>query len=277
MPATRPMDGEPLDYAELWLLDSLRVIRPSFVAYQTSVDMTAALAQLEELRRQRRDGDDHAPARAGGGPGAGGQSGHPPDDCREPAVPSRPGRHRAVRSRGDVRRTRARHRRAPTRRVWPSWRRRRPGGFRKCAEADRLEAAGIESDGGGWCPLESCGGLLCGSCSGRLGSSAGQPARSRSRRCRSSRRPLRVFVASGVLVGGQVVPRVVPVGGQPVGPADDDHHPLGRSRCLGRTGRRAGFWRRSRPSWSTRNPRFMRPRNLLRRRESTRALPDSYQ
>ena len=53
MAATRPMDGKPLDYAELWLLDSLRVIRPSFVAYQTSVDMTAALAQLEELRRQR--------------------------------------------------------------------------------------------------------------------------------------------------------------------------------------------------------------------------------
>ena len=52
MPAKRPTGGEPLDYAERWLLDSLRVIRPAFVAYQTSVDMTAALSQLELLRRQ---------------------------------------------------------------------------------------------------------------------------------------------------------------------------------------------------------------------------------
>jgi pyruvate dehydrogenase E2 component (dihydrolipoamide acetyltransferase) len=45
-----PQD-EPLDYAERWMVDSLRVLRPSFVAYQTTVDMTQAMAQLEELRR----------------------------------------------------------------------------------------------------------------------------------------------------------------------------------------------------------------------------------
>src|SRR5262249_21281798 len=39
------------DYAERWLLDALRVLRPSFVAYQASVDMTGALRELEELRR----------------------------------------------------------------------------------------------------------------------------------------------------------------------------------------------------------------------------------
>jgi pyruvate/2-oxoglutarate dehydrogenase complex dihydrolipoamide acyltransferase (E2) component len=39
------------DYAERWLLDALRVLRPSFVAYQTSADMTGALCELEELRR----------------------------------------------------------------------------------------------------------------------------------------------------------------------------------------------------------------------------------
>ena len=41
-----------LDPAERWLIDSLRVIRPSFVAYQTTVDMTNALAELERLRTQ---------------------------------------------------------------------------------------------------------------------------------------------------------------------------------------------------------------------------------
>jgi 2-oxoglutarate dehydrogenase E2 component (dihydrolipoamide succinyltransferase) len=43
--------GERLDYAERWLIDSLRAIRPSFVAYQTTVDMTEALRELEGLRR----------------------------------------------------------------------------------------------------------------------------------------------------------------------------------------------------------------------------------
>src|SRR4051794_2575360 len=42
---------ESLDHAERWLLDSLRVLRPSFVVYQVTVDMTNALRQLEELRR----------------------------------------------------------------------------------------------------------------------------------------------------------------------------------------------------------------------------------
>ena len=40
-----------VDYADRWLLDSLRVLRPSFVAYQSSVDMTQALEQLEQLRQ----------------------------------------------------------------------------------------------------------------------------------------------------------------------------------------------------------------------------------
>ena len=47
---TAPAD-ESLDYAERWLIDSLRVLRPSFVAYQVTVDMSWALAKLEELRR----------------------------------------------------------------------------------------------------------------------------------------------------------------------------------------------------------------------------------
>lgn len=47
---TIPAD-ESLDHAERWLLDSLRVLRPSFVVYQVTVDMTAALRQLEELRK----------------------------------------------------------------------------------------------------------------------------------------------------------------------------------------------------------------------------------
>ena len=42
---------ETLDYAERWLLDSLRVIRPSFAVYQVTVDMTGALRQLEDLRQ----------------------------------------------------------------------------------------------------------------------------------------------------------------------------------------------------------------------------------
>lgn len=43
--------GEPLDYAERWLVDSLRVLRPSFVAYEASADMSRALQYLEDLRR----------------------------------------------------------------------------------------------------------------------------------------------------------------------------------------------------------------------------------
>ena len=42
---------ESLDFAERWLVDSLRVLRPSFAAYQVTVDMTNALAALEALRR----------------------------------------------------------------------------------------------------------------------------------------------------------------------------------------------------------------------------------
>jgi len=43
-------DGR-LDAAERWLVDSLRVLRPSFVAYQVSVDMSRALARFDDLRR----------------------------------------------------------------------------------------------------------------------------------------------------------------------------------------------------------------------------------
>ena len=42
---------DSLDHAERWLLDSLRVLRPSFVVYQVTIDMTNALRQLEELRQ----------------------------------------------------------------------------------------------------------------------------------------------------------------------------------------------------------------------------------
>jgi pyruvate/2-oxoglutarate dehydrogenase complex dihydrolipoamide acyltransferase (E2) component len=45
------MADESLDYAERWLLDSLHVLRPSAVSYQTSVDMTHGLEELEQLRR----------------------------------------------------------------------------------------------------------------------------------------------------------------------------------------------------------------------------------
>jgi pyruvate/2-oxoglutarate dehydrogenase complex dihydrolipoamide acyltransferase (E2) component len=44
--------GKPLDYAERWLIDSLRVLRPSVVSYQLGVDMTAAMAQLDALRKE---------------------------------------------------------------------------------------------------------------------------------------------------------------------------------------------------------------------------------
>ena len=43
--------SERLAHAERWLVDSLRVIRPSFVSYQVSADMTQALGQIEQLRR----------------------------------------------------------------------------------------------------------------------------------------------------------------------------------------------------------------------------------
>jgi pyruvate dehydrogenase E2 component (dihydrolipoamide acetyltransferase) len=42
-----------LDYAELWLRDGLTVLRPAFSASQVTVDMTRALARLDELRRQK--------------------------------------------------------------------------------------------------------------------------------------------------------------------------------------------------------------------------------
>ena len=43
-------DGS-FDQAEQWLYDSLRVIRPAFVAYQITVDMTNALGRLDAFRR----------------------------------------------------------------------------------------------------------------------------------------------------------------------------------------------------------------------------------
>jgi len=50
--ASETVRGEKsLDYAERWLVDALRVLRPSAVSYQASVDMTGALRELEELRR----------------------------------------------------------------------------------------------------------------------------------------------------------------------------------------------------------------------------------
>lgn len=48
---TLPGD-ERLDFAERWLRDGLTVLRPALSVYQVSVDMTRALARLEELRRQ---------------------------------------------------------------------------------------------------------------------------------------------------------------------------------------------------------------------------------
>jgi pyruvate/2-oxoglutarate dehydrogenase complex dihydrolipoamide acyltransferase (E2) component len=43
--------GEPLDYADRWMRDSLAVLRPAFAAHQVMVDMTAALQKLDALRR----------------------------------------------------------------------------------------------------------------------------------------------------------------------------------------------------------------------------------
>jgi pyruvate/2-oxoglutarate dehydrogenase complex dihydrolipoamide acyltransferase (E2) component len=45
-------DSRPLDYAERWMRDSLRVLRPAFAAHQVTADMTHALERLEALRAQ---------------------------------------------------------------------------------------------------------------------------------------------------------------------------------------------------------------------------------
>ena len=42
---------ESLDYAERWLRDGLRVLRPALSVSRSSVDMTHATRRLEELRR----------------------------------------------------------------------------------------------------------------------------------------------------------------------------------------------------------------------------------
>jgi pyruvate/2-oxoglutarate dehydrogenase complex dihydrolipoamide acyltransferase (E2) component len=47
-----PPTSERLDFAERWLLDGLRVLRPPFSVLQTSVDMTEALRYLEHLRQE---------------------------------------------------------------------------------------------------------------------------------------------------------------------------------------------------------------------------------
>ena len=43
---------ERLDFAERWLLDGLRVLRPPFSVLHTSADMTEALAYLDRLRQE---------------------------------------------------------------------------------------------------------------------------------------------------------------------------------------------------------------------------------
>jgi len=47
-----PSADEPLNHAERWLLDGLRVLRPAFSVHQISVDMTNAMRRLDDLRRQ---------------------------------------------------------------------------------------------------------------------------------------------------------------------------------------------------------------------------------
>ena len=42
---------EPLDHAERWLIDSLRVLRPSVATYQITVDMANGLQRLDALRK----------------------------------------------------------------------------------------------------------------------------------------------------------------------------------------------------------------------------------
>ncbi len=49
--ATSSSASESLDYAERWLLDGLRVLRPALSVHQTTVDMTQALRRLEDLRQ----------------------------------------------------------------------------------------------------------------------------------------------------------------------------------------------------------------------------------
>ena len=48
--AMRTEETRSLDYAERWMRDSLDVLRPAFGAHQITVDMTAALARLDQLR-----------------------------------------------------------------------------------------------------------------------------------------------------------------------------------------------------------------------------------
>jgi len=48
---TAPAD-ESLDYAERWLRDGLRVLRPALSVLQITVDMTRALSRLEALRQK---------------------------------------------------------------------------------------------------------------------------------------------------------------------------------------------------------------------------------
>jgi pyruvate/2-oxoglutarate dehydrogenase complex dihydrolipoamide acyltransferase (E2) component len=43
---------EPLDYAERWLLDGLRVLRPALSVNQVTVDMTNAMRRLAHLRAE---------------------------------------------------------------------------------------------------------------------------------------------------------------------------------------------------------------------------------
>jgi len=43
--------GEPLDYAERWLRDGLRVLHPALSVLQMTVDMTNATHRIEEFRR----------------------------------------------------------------------------------------------------------------------------------------------------------------------------------------------------------------------------------
>jgi pyruvate/2-oxoglutarate dehydrogenase complex dihydrolipoamide acyltransferase (E2) component len=53
MPASADLPAvDGLDFAERWFRDGLSVVRPSFSVIQTSVDMTHATRQLEELRQQ---------------------------------------------------------------------------------------------------------------------------------------------------------------------------------------------------------------------------------
>jgi pyruvate/2-oxoglutarate dehydrogenase complex dihydrolipoamide acyltransferase (E2) component len=44
---------QSLDYAERWMRDSLDVLRPAFSVQQITVDMTSAMARLDDFRRRR--------------------------------------------------------------------------------------------------------------------------------------------------------------------------------------------------------------------------------